>query len=301
MLLSMIYDPHSIQLVKENLESNTSEGTTYALELLDVFLSDDIKEQITFLLDDMGHSDKFNKLQNYYPQSDLTFNETLKHLVNRDFNQISRYAKACAYMHMGVNGIKNFNLVLVANLFNSDWLIKECAAWTLYQTDPQAYKENLPRLPHNEQVVLNNCITSDNIKLIRYQKIKVLKKIGLFEMIPGNQLANLVEDVSDFNMNDGQIIDISDEVQKNFYILSFGKLNLLVNDEIENEYSVGDILMEYVKLKPEDKIYLQATEGNCQVLKLNKENLYDFLSDQYDLSLKILEYFRKEVQSEEVF
>ncbi len=38
MLLAMLYDTRSIQLVKENIESGTTEGTTYAVELLDVFL-----------------------------------------------------------------------------------------------------------------------------------------------------------------------------------------------------------------------------------------------------------------------
>jgi AAA family ATP:ADP antiporter len=38
MLLAMLYDTRSIQLVKENIDSGTTEGITYAIELLDVFL-----------------------------------------------------------------------------------------------------------------------------------------------------------------------------------------------------------------------------------------------------------------------
>ncbi|MFW5700520.1 MAG: hypothetical protein ACOCWM_02425 [Cyclobacteriaceae bacterium] len=301
MLLSMIYDPHSIQLVKENLESNTSEGTAYALELIDVFLSDDIKEQITFLLDDMGNSDKLNKLQNHYPQSDLTFYETLKHLVNRDFNQISRYAKACTYMHIGKNQVKNFNLILIANLFNSDWLIKECAAWTLYQTDPQAYHDNLLRLPHNEQTALNNCIVAaeNNNKLIRFQKIEALKKVGLFEIMPGTHIANLVDHIFDFNLHKGESLDISHDIHHNFYIVNKGIFNLLINQDFQRQYEEGDILMEYFKINAEDELFIK-TDNGCQVLKVSKNFLYDFLADHYDLSLKIVEYFRKDVQSEEI-
>ena len=46
MLLGMLYDPHSIQLVKDNIESGTVEGINFGLELLDVFLSDDLKQKI---------------------------------------------------------------------------------------------------------------------------------------------------------------------------------------------------------------------------------------------------------------
>lgn len=301
MLLSMIYDPHSIQLVKENLESNTSEGTAYALELIDVFLADDIKEQISFLLDDLGNSEKLNKLQYHYPQSDLTFNETLKHLINRDFNQISRYAKACTYIYIGKSGLKNFNLILIANLFNSDWLIKECAAWTLHHTDINVYQENLQRLPQNEQIALNRCVAEKgNRKLIRYQKIEALRNTELFKMIPGNLLANVIENVSDFSISEGEPKEVSNDIKHNFYIVFRGNVILEVNGKNQQYYREGDVLMEYAAIEANDRFLLKA-EDNCILLKINKEYLYEFFAGHYELSLKIIELFRKEIQSEDIF
>ena len=52
MLLSMIYDRKSIYLVKENIESGTNEGISYALEMLDVFLSEEHKQKIIPLLEE---------------------------------------------------------------------------------------------------------------------------------------------------------------------------------------------------------------------------------------------------------
>ena len=46
MLLTMLYDTRSIQLVKENIDSGTAEGITYAIELLDVFLSEQLKQRV---------------------------------------------------------------------------------------------------------------------------------------------------------------------------------------------------------------------------------------------------------------
>jgi AAA family ATP:ADP antiporter len=46
MLLAMLYDTRSIQLVKENIDSGTAEGVTYAIELLDVFLSEQLKMRV---------------------------------------------------------------------------------------------------------------------------------------------------------------------------------------------------------------------------------------------------------------
>ncbi len=55
MLLAMLYDTRSIQLVKENIESGTSEGTSYAVELLDVFLSEQLKQRVIPVLDDLSN------------------------------------------------------------------------------------------------------------------------------------------------------------------------------------------------------------------------------------------------------
>ncbi|MBK7653674.1 MAG: hypothetical protein IPJ20_27300 [Flammeovirgaceae bacterium] len=58
MLLAMLYDTRSIQLVKENIESGIAEGVTYAVELMDVFLSEQLKQQVIPVIDDLSVSEK---------------------------------------------------------------------------------------------------------------------------------------------------------------------------------------------------------------------------------------------------
>jgi len=68
MLLSIIYDADSIELVKENIALGTTEGSAYAIELLDIFLSKDMKPKLFPLLDDISAKEKLDKLQLYYPR-----------------------------------------------------------------------------------------------------------------------------------------------------------------------------------------------------------------------------------------
>ncbi len=71
MLLTMLYDTRSIQLVKENIDSGTTEGITYAIELLDVFLSEQLKQRVIPLLDDLSTTERINRLDNFYPRIKL--------------------------------------------------------------------------------------------------------------------------------------------------------------------------------------------------------------------------------------
>ena len=71
MLLTMLYDTRSIQLVKENIDSGTAEGITYAIELLDVFLSEQLKKRVIPILDDLTIAERTNRLEEFYPRVKL--------------------------------------------------------------------------------------------------------------------------------------------------------------------------------------------------------------------------------------
>jgi len=149
MLLAMLYDTRSIQLVKENIESGTAEGVTYAIELLDVFLSEQLKMRILPVLDDLSTNEKIKRLEIFYPRIQLDENLVLKFLINRDFTQSNRWTKATVLHQIGAQKISEFNMDLIAQLFNPDTLIRETAAWALLQIDPALYTTHTARLIHH--------------------------------------------------------------------------------------------------------------------------------------------------------
>ncbi|HEY8937252.1 MAG TPA: hypothetical protein VIM65_18630, partial [Cyclobacteriaceae bacterium] len=78
MLLAMLYDTRSIQLVKENIDSGTAEGITYAIELLDVFLSEQLKQRVIPVLDDLSDDERVKRLDDYFPRVRLDSKLVLK-------------------------------------------------------------------------------------------------------------------------------------------------------------------------------------------------------------------------------
>jgi len=183
-LLSMLYDAKSIHLIRQNIESATSEGVTYAIELLDVLLSDDLKQKIIPILDDISDIDKIKKLQVFYPRSKLSTQLVLKFLINRDFTQSNRWTKACAIYQIGRLKIKDFKFDLIANLFNPDKMVMEMAAWGLYNIDPDLYKEHTLRLSREVKEALDNKIVgrTDGIGNgnLLFEKVQFLQPMDVF-------------------------------------------------------------------------------------------------------------------------
>ena len=97
MLLSMIYDSQSVRLAKENIMDGTTESITFAVEMMDIFVEDELKPKLFPVMDDLKINDRLVKLQNNYPPEDFdSYEDLLLQVINRDYNRINRYTKALA-------------------------------------------------------------------------------------------------------------------------------------------------------------------------------------------------------------
>ncbi|MCG8385032.1 MAG: cyclic nucleotide-binding domain-containing protein, partial [Cytophagales bacterium] len=287
----MLYDTQSIQLVKENLESGTNEGITYAVELLDVFLSEDLKQRIIPVLDDLSYAEKAKRLEVFYPRERLDSKMILKFLLNRDFSQTNRWTKTCIIYQVGLLEIKEFYFDLIANVFNPDPLIREMAAWSLYKMDPSAYHEHVKRIESPERRLLDNLILHPDTKgrlSLRFDKIVFLKGLELFKDIFGLVLADLVDITEELFFNEGDLMDIKN-AQYNFYIVYKGSINILEKGKIQGGIGPGEFIgeMSYdVSLKTNSIIAAEDTT----LLRISKDNFYELLSDNVDLARKMIEY-----------
>ncbi len=293
MLLSMLYDAQSIQLVKENIESQTSEGVIYGIELLDVFLSEDLKQRIIPVLDDFSFAEKSKKLEIFYPRERLENKMTLKFLLNRDFSQTNRWTKTCILHQIGRLKINEFYFDLIANLFNPDILIMEMAAWALNEIDPAAYDEHVKRLNINAKRHIDSLIKSRNkevSKTLRFEKVMFLKSIDVFENIFGLVLADLIDITEEVQVPEGETLAIDDHYNDNFYIVYKGSINIYENGDIKGESQVGQFIGEMISTENYLKSNLIIALEDTILLKIKKDGFYDLLADNVKLAHEVIEY-----------
>ena len=201
MLLSMIYDQKSIQLVKENIETKTNEGISYAIELLDVFLSEDLKQKIIPILDDISDIDRIRRLQILYPLIEMSLDDLLRMLITKDFNLINRWTKTSTIHYIGQKKIaEKYDMELIANLFNPDLLLKETSAWAMHQIDGPFMDEHLDRLESAEKNHIKNLLRGQNINHsseqrphMKFEIVHFLKKESLLGELPSYILTNIVD------------------------------------------------------------------------------------------------------------
>ncbi|MEK6781523.1 MAG: cyclic nucleotide-binding domain-containing protein [Bacteroidota bacterium] len=292
MLLAMLYDTRSIQLVKEHIESGTTEDTTFAVELLDVFLSDQLKERVIPVLDDLTNSERISRLEAFYPRVNLDEKLVLKFLINRDFKQTNRWTKATVVRQIGKLKITDFELDLIAQLFNPDKLIREVAAWALFEINTQSYHTNAARLGEDAKQDLDQVIIAENrqIKLKVIDKVFFYQGLKFFEGISGLSLSFLADISDEVNLTEGQSLITDEKKNNNFYIIYKGTADYFEKGRIASQFVRGQFIGEMVSAPGFVNSNILVAKEETALLRINKELFYELLAENVKLADRVLEY-----------
>ena len=153
--LKVIYDAHSIEAVKENIEAGTGESISFAIELLDTFVDEDLKPYFFPLLEDLSEINKLHAVENYFPLRSFDQLSLLNAIINRDVRLISRQTKFYAlnaYSHLEKIEVQTD---LVAQLFNNDRIMKQLASQILFDLDAHNYLAYKKRMKDKNRVELD--------------------------------------------------------------------------------------------------------------------------------------------------
>ncbi len=182
-LLSLLHDTTAIGLVRENLERGTSETTVYALEILELFLSDELKPLVFPLVEGLAYPQVLRRLENAFPRHRLPPAERLSLIVNRDYDKVGSWTRASALAAEGeLAGAAAPDLV--ASLYHPDPLMSELAAFTMRGLDPAAYAARFARLDCDARARLSYALGPDGTAL-HWESRSVYGRTGLLRGLPG--------------------------------------------------------------------------------------------------------------------
>lgn len=293
MLLAMIYDPQNVLLTKENIQDGTTESITFAVEMMDIYLDEDLKSKLIPVMDDLKVNERLAKLQNHFPpESFENYNDLLLQIINRDYNKINRYTKALAMFRFGQLS-DTVPPDIIANLFNPDPLLLQTAAFVTYKIDKAVYHENTKRLKPQTKKELDKAILppvfrSDDEeyhqKLLLIERIIAIKDIDEFNQVPGEVITHLAERLDEEIVQLGTtIIDEGDPGSEPMYILLEGMIDIYEGDHKVDELSKGSVFGHKCLIDTEYFDFTALARTEVKVLSLKKEELFYLMSSHIEL------------------
>jgi AAA family ATP:ADP antiporter len=290
LLLSLLYDPESVQLVKENIEAGTPDSIQYALELLDLFVDQDLKPKLIPLLDDSTTKDKLEKLQIYFPRESYNPIQTINYILNRDFNFNNRWTKACAVHATAYIDSFRVSRGLVSQMFNNDKLLQETTAWVVYNKDKHAYQTISERLPYRDKKFLDSAIENNQLLdglddgfFLFIEMVMFIKKIPVFNRISGKVLSDLSDKILPVTLNTRDKLMIN-SAETPILILASGEVRLKKDQEEVATLKINDVFGDLFQEGPVPKITeVEATERSV-LFKIELIDFYFVLASHHDLA-----------------
>ncbi len=300
LLLSLLYEPESVQLVKENIEAGTPDSIQYALELLDLFVDQDMKPKLIPLLDDSPTKAKLETLQVYFPRESYNPIQTINYILNRDFNFNNRWTKACA-VHCTAY-IKDFRVSrgLVSQMFNQDKLLQETTAWVVYNKDKEAYQTISERLPYKDKKFLDSSIENNQLLdglddgfFLAIEMVMYVKKVPAFQRISGKILSDLSDKILPITLNPRDKFKIN-SAEAPIIILSSGEARLNFEQQEVQLMKRGDVYGEFFQEGRPPKVDEVVAIERSVIFKIELIDFYFVMALHHDLAQGLIYNVTKE-------
>jgi hypothetical protein len=304
LLLSLIYDTESVSLVKENILSETSDGIAYGIELMDMFIDSELKSKLFPLVDDISVVEKIKALDNFFPREHFEPLRLLNNILNRDFNQISRWIKACALYNLAFQKDYEPDFAVISHVFNNDRLLQEVAAWLLYHRAPNKFEQVIERVKQEEQDGLIETIAHNQLEdglndgyFLLVEIVMFLKEIDVFAKINGDQLCDLADNTRVLRMRAEESIDLKDPENNAIYVVAEGGFKLQAEYEADQMLSKGDIFGELFVPEKNLKAEKLTADSDAVIFQLNINNFYTLMSRSQEFTNQLFAAITQHYQS----
>ncbi len=291
-ILSILYDPQSVQLIRENIESGTSDGIAFAIELLDLFVKQELKPKLFPLLDDIPVTEKLKQLQIHFPREEYNEIQVLNYLLNKNYNEINRWTKACAVHAIAFINDFRISRGLIAQLFNKDKMLQEVAAWVMYYKDRATFESISERLPTETRRFLMDSIEKNKLQeglsdgfYLRIEMVMVLKDIRVFKEIHGVILCDLADKCEVEILNSGnQLATELHEDSERIYIVADGEVLLKENSTDVSKLKKGDVYGNIFHLQSDHSADTIEAFGRAVVFHISVFDFYNVMANHHELA-----------------
>jgi AAA family ATP:ADP antiporter len=289
-VLALLYDPQSVYHIRKNLESGTSEGIGFAIELLDIFVHETVKPYLFPLLEDTSVIDKINSLQVEYPLEVLKSVEIIDGIINRDYNYIHPLTRFLAIK--AIEEVKNYKLSndLIAQLFNPDLAIAEMAAIESYNLDDQVFERLGKRLGKSKATHLRSIVENTGKDKLDFLNIYSLFNITpLFNEFTRQSLFNISRFFRLIHIKKGESLKLS-------VILSEDKLIFIENGELSiagKNIQQGSFFSSEEFISKEDESL--NVNQDATLLMIGKKDFQELLFDNEVVYFPFIEFLKEPV------
>ena len=229
-LLSLLFDSRAVGLVKTNLDSHDRESVVFALEILDVVISADVRPWLFPVLEQLSPARAAKRLEAHFPRQRLGRLERLRAITFRPRDAMSSWSRACALQAITTLSDGSVDEVMIAHLFHPEPMLQEVAAASLYELDPEAYDHQVGKLPRKvrerlARVLLPGLSEAGSwIRRSTFGRVAALREVTGLATVPWRSLIRIAASAEEIELDTGGAFPPTDEPEGPLYVVAEGRL-----------------------------------------------------------------------------
>jgi AAA family ATP:ADP antiporter len=272
-LLSFIYDAPSILRARDNLLHASAGKRAYALEAIDILISQELKGMLLPLLRDLPPSQRFQHLGASFPQPEVDRHRRLQEIIAGPDERFSPWIKACALYAVGRLSAAELCETVVTALSVPAPLVRETAAWTLLRLDPEG---------------LETASKGGEVMLSAIEKVIILKTVSIFARTPDEILAEVAALLEEVELKEGETIFEKGDAGDCMYIIVDGRVRVHDGGRTLNYLGEGDVFGEMAVLDPEPRLASVTAVEDTRLFRLDQEPFYELMDDRIEVARGII-------------
>jgi hypothetical protein len=214
-LLSLAYNSASINNIRSLLEDGDDTDISYAIEMLDQILNEEIKQVFFPVIENLSINSRVKQLEYFFQTEKNDPEDLINEIIIRDFNSISYYTKACAIFSLLMIRHPKISQELIAMLFHPDKVFQETASYVIEKIEPGFLSTIYPRLAQSVVTDMQNSLERSSNREIPYlllDRIGFLKLVKKCESISEDVLLEISRfmDLNSLSANDQLLIKKND-------------------------------------------------------------------------------------------
>lgn len=227
-LLCLIEDKAAVKLIEKNIRG---EERVFALEIVDNFISEDVKEYFAPIVEDLGYHQLEKKTKEQFHIKAYSSRDRLRNIVNHDYKKVNLTTKALALEALGSEMVNQPPNEIFSGLFHHDELLNGTAAKILIEQENQKGISYIEEQGLLNPSVMKHLEQKANIPLLLSEKLNFLESLPMFKGADRMYLLKMAREFQTLHSKGGKRVLLGDLLGKAFVIYS-GSIEFQVKDRV---------------------------------------------------------------------
>ncbi|HJS75708.1 MAG TPA: cyclic nucleotide-binding domain-containing protein, partial [Vicinamibacteria bacterium] len=266
LLLAFVYDLPTVVSARDNLESASREKRAYAAEILEVTLSQELKELALPILDYASAEDCLSRLSRRFPQSPRRPPESLTEVLLARGGDVRNWTRACAIYGAskldrleGLDG-NGFSEELQHLASDPSPLVAETARWA----SRRSQSRNASNGGH---------------PMLTIEKVLLLKGVSMFSATSEDTLADVASALEEVELRPGELVFSKGDPGQSMYIVVSGRVRIFDGTKTINFLGEREIFGELALLDPEPRSASVECAEETRLFRLDRDTLFELMTD----------------------